>query len=238
MEYSPKSAPLIYGAMASIMKATGAISKDRKNQQGSGYMFRGIDDVYNSVHSILADNGVFCTPEVLETKREERTSNSGANLIYTMVKVKYTFWAQDGSSVTAITIGEGFDSGDKSSNKAMSGAQKYLFLQTFCIPTKEEKDSENETPEVAPRQEAFVSKGAHGGAKSNGMTVEEAGAFIMPFGKTKGTQLKDMLLDDIQGAARWAEEKGKFKEFVVAANIWLGAANQDATAWTDEQLPF
>lgn len=51
-------------------------------------------------------------------------------------------------------IGEAMDSGDKSCNKAMSAAQKYAFLQIFCIPTEEPKDTENETHSgVLPKKE-------------------------------------------------------------------------------------
>jgi hypothetical protein len=34
----------------------------------------------------------------------------------------------------------------------MSAAQKYAFFQVFCIPTEEQKDTENETHEVKPKQ--------------------------------------------------------------------------------------
>ena len=38
----------VYAAIAAVQGtlAKTGISKNRKNQQGSGYMFRGIDDVY------------------------------------------------------------------------------------------------------------------------------------------------------------------------------------------------
>lgn len=39
------------------------------------------------------------------------------------------------------------DSGDKSSNKAMSVAFKYACFQALCIPTEEMKDPDGETPE-------------------------------------------------------------------------------------------
>jgi hypothetical protein len=59
-------------------------------------------------------------------------------------------------------IGEAMDSGDKSSNKAMSVAHKYAFLQVFAIPTEEQKDPDGETHEPLPKNakqeawEAFV----------------------------------------------------------------------------------
>jgi hypothetical protein len=66
--------------------------------------------------------------------------------------MKFTAYAEDGSFVESITIGEAMDSGDKSMNKAMSTAYKYAFMQIFCIPTEEDKDTENQTHEVAPKE--------------------------------------------------------------------------------------
>lgn len=140
----------IYQLMPVIMKEIGSIGKDRKNTQ-QNYSFRGIDDVYNAVNASLAKNGVFCVPEVLTERREERQTKNGGNLIYTVLSIRYTFFASDGSSVSAVMVGEAMDSGDKSANKAMSTAQKYAFFQIFCIPTEEQKDTEYETHEVKPK---------------------------------------------------------------------------------------
>ena len=98
-----------------------AIGKDRKNEQ-QRFFYRGIDDVMNVFQPLLAEAGVFIVPEVLESKREDRQTAKGGNLIYSVLKMKYTFYATDGSSVSAIVIGEGMDSGDKASNKAMARA--------------------------------------------------------------------------------------------------------------------
>ena len=144
----------IYEVMPIIMKEIGSIGKDRKNTQ-QNYSFRGIDDVYNAVNASLAKNGVFCVPEVLSEKREERQTQKGGTLIYTVLSIKYTFYASDGSSISATLIGEAMDTGDKSANKAMSTAQKYAFFQIFCIPTAEQKDTEYETHEVAPKTKIF-----------------------------------------------------------------------------------
>lgn len=149
----------IYTKMPLIMGDIGAIGKTRKNAQ-QGYVFRGIDDVYLAVHSVLSEHGVFCVPQVLDMKREERASKNGGVLFWTILTVKYTFFAPDGSFVDAITVGEAMDSGDKSCNKAMSTAQKYAFWQIFCIPTEEPKDTEIDTYEVSCEQDAkecFVS---------------------------------------------------------------------------------
>jgi len=141
----------IYKAIPVIMAEMSAIGKDRRNGQ-QGYSFRGIDDVYNAMHPLLAKHGVFMLPEVVKDETEERKTKSGGLLIYRKLTVKYTICASDGSSVSCVTMGEGMDSGDKASNKAMSTAQKYAFFQVFAIPTNDpEADSESASHEVAPK---------------------------------------------------------------------------------------
>lgn len=141
----------IFQAMNQIMTEVGPISKARRNEK-QGYMFRGIDDVYEALQQVMAKHGVFTTSKILSFNSEERSSKSGSAQISRVLHIQYTFYsAVDGSSVTTEVIGEGFDSGDKASNKAMSVAHKYALLQAFCIPTNEAKDPENDSHEVAPK---------------------------------------------------------------------------------------
>ena len=136
----------IYKAINSIMDEIPAIGKSQKNAQ-QGFMYRGIDVVMNVLQPLLSKHKVFAVPEVLEHIREERQTKSGGNLIYSICKIKYTFYADDGSNVSAVVVGEGMDSGDKATNKAMAIAFKYACFQVFCIPTEEMKDPDGETPE-------------------------------------------------------------------------------------------
>ena len=135
----------IYEAIADIMKEGYAISKTKRNQQ-QGFMYRGIDDVMNTFQPLMAERGIFLVPEVLDATREERQTNKGGMLLYSVLRVKYTFYASDGSSISATVVGEGMDSGDKASNKAMAVAMKYAMFQVFCIPTEEMQDPDAETP--------------------------------------------------------------------------------------------
>jgi hypothetical protein len=141
----------IYESINAIMRNIPSIAKDKKNTQ-QGYNFRGIDDMYNALNPHLAEHGVFATSEVLHTEREERTTKNGGTLLYSILTVKFTFYATDGTFVTSTMIGEAMDNGDKASNKAMSTAYKYALMQLFCIPTADVKDTEYETHEVAPKQ--------------------------------------------------------------------------------------
>lgn len=145
----------IFESITKIMGELGAIGKTSKNQS-QGFMYRGIDAVMNALNPLLAKYKVFVVPEVLEQNREERTSvkrdrdglERTSTLLYSIIKVKYTFYAEDGSSVSAVVIGEGMDSGDKATNKAMSIAFKYACFQVFCIPTEEMVDPDAECHEV------------------------------------------------------------------------------------------
>ena len=136
----------IYESITAIMGEGYAITKDKKNQQ-QGFKYRGIDDVMNTFFPLLSKHKVFCVPEVLECTREERQTSKGGNLIYSILKTKYTFYAEDGSSVSAVVVGEGMDSGDKASNKALAIGMKYAMFQVFCIPTEEMDDPDATTPE-------------------------------------------------------------------------------------------
>ena len=141
----------IYESITKIMEEVPAVGKEQVNKQ-QGFKFRGIDDVMNALQPLLAKNKVFIVPEILEQTREERTTTKGGNLIYSICKIKYKFYAEDGSSIEAITIGEGMDSGDKATNKAMAIAMKYALFQVFCIPTEEMKDPDAETPDESKKK--------------------------------------------------------------------------------------
>ena len=131
----------IYESINKVMAEIGEIGKNDTNKQ-QGFKYRGIDAVMNAINPALVKYKVFVVPEVIEQKREERQTSKGGTLIYSICTVCYTFYAEDGTSVQATVIGEGMDSGDKATNKAMSIAFKYACFQVFCIPTEEMKEDD------------------------------------------------------------------------------------------------
>ena len=140
----------IFGLIGQAMREIGAIGKDSRNQQ-QGFMYRGVDAVYNALNPVMGKLGLFMCPEVLEQVREERVNKNGTTLLYSILRIKYTLYAPDGSNVSCVVIGEGMDSGDKASNKAMSVAFKYACFELFCIPTEEMVDPDAEVYEVMPK---------------------------------------------------------------------------------------
>ena len=127
-----EKAPAIYRAIAGVIADVGSVGKDKVNKQ-QGFKFRSIDDVYNALHPALAKNKVFIVPDILEQTREIVETKSGTKMTMVICKIKYTFFAEDGSHIESIIIGEALDTGDKATNKAMAIAYKYACFQVFVF---------------------------------------------------------------------------------------------------------
>lgn len=128
-------APAIYWALNKIMSSIGAIAKARTTTQQGNYAFRSIDDFYERVQPLLVEAGVVVMPETIERSQVDRDTKGGGRMIFTSVKVKFTFTATaDGSATSCTTCGEGADPGDKSTAKAHSSAYKTALTEVFCVP--------------------------------------------------------------------------------------------------------
>ena len=97
----------IYESVAAVQSDVDFIGKDKQVQSGGTYKYRGVDQVLNTLHPLFAKHKVFAVPEVLEIlERETRTTQKGGSVLYQVLKVKYTFYAEDGTSVSATVVGE------------------------------------------------------------------------------------------------------------------------------------
>ena len=226
---------LIVKGMARI----GAIGKNSKNAQ-QGFMYRGIDAVYNALNPVMAELGLFITPEIIDQKREERVTKTGSVLTYTLLTIKYTVYAPDGSNVTLTVIGEGMDSGDKSSNKAMSIAMKYAMFQLFLIPTEELKDPDADVyTDIQPRNSE---------KKPEQPKKEEHPAQEKPVvEKVKSNPVGEFIANEIKfmqkstGEETYASMRAKFnawgKEVIEAGKIapidWKTATLEQAKAYVE-----
>ncbi len=145
--------PKIFPAMIAANRAIESVAKGRKNVQ-QGYNFRGIDQVYDMIHGVLADAGIVTVPVVLERRTSQHNTKSGGSMTLVEIRVEYWLYAEDGSALVAGPLwAEGLDNSDKGSNKCMSFAQKYMLLQTFTIPTEDVAEGDRETHERAPAQQ-------------------------------------------------------------------------------------
>ena len=145
-ERTARILPMIYASVVGAMGDITHVGKGQVSKDWSGkaaYNYRGIDDVMNALHPAMVRNGIFIVPEVI--KNERSVVNVGAKqtaMNSVVLTIKYTLYAQDGSHIETVVVGEAFDSGDKATSKAMSIALKYALFQVFCIPTEEMRQSD------------------------------------------------------------------------------------------------
>lgn len=146
----------IFEAIPRVMADIDAVSKDRVNEQ-QRFKFRGVDDIYNAVHSVMARHGVFTTLKITDSHVDEVTSRQGTKGYYFRNRYIVTFYSSDGSSIDTEVFGEAIDYGDKATNKCASIAHKYALLQVFCIPTEDmDKDPDTQSHEIADRKRTMI----------------------------------------------------------------------------------
>lgn len=137
----------IYRQIAAIMADVGIVRKAKQSETGQRFYYRGLEDAINALSPVMAKYKVFTAPEVLDIRREDFLTNKNVKYNLVVLTVRFTFYADDGSNVSAVTVGEAMDSGDKASGKALSNALKYALYQVFCIPTQDHGDAD---PPQAP----------------------------------------------------------------------------------------
>lgn len=139
-------------ALAAIAAEITHVAKTGEfNQSGTRFSFRGIDAVLAAVHPICAAHGVVPLPNVLEyedgpAKIDDKGQPRGHRIV---ARIEHRFYHESDASlyVTATTLGEGVDYGDKSANKAMSQALKYALTEALTLPT-DEPDPEQDKPDT------------------------------------------------------------------------------------------
>ncbi len=195
-----KSGMTVHERILAVLRDLPAIGKNQRNQQ-QGFNFRGVDDVLDELNPLLAKHGVFFVPTVLERQESCRQTVKGGTLWVVNLHIRYTFYGLAGDQVVADGWGEGTDSGDKSTQKAMTGAMKYVLFQTFAIATHErELDADETTQEdsvparvpavkelIEQTRIAVTTAGIQGWVKDNFVwpwTADECGAILGKAGDT------------------------------------------------------
>lgn len=212
----------VYKAINAVSQAMAreGIAKNSKNQS-QGYAFRGIDACLTALAPHLAEQKLCILPRVMSRTVTERETKSGGVLFYTTLMVEFDFVsAIDGSKHTVCTAGEAMDSGDKSTNKAMSAAYKYAALQAFCIPTEGDNDADAHSPAPVPAQRQA----------SNQPPV----ASIVPISEANKTYLETVAKSDEDGKALIANVLTKTGAKDIASIPEHKAVK--AVAWVKEQL--
>lgn len=133
----------IYLAMNAVMDEVGYVQK--QEGKGLGYTYAGEARIIEAIRESMVKHGIVMFPvEIVDLRLETYTTKNGAVMNRTVMRYAFEFvHAPTGTRQRVETAGEGADSGDKSANKAMTGAKKYALTQSFLLRSGDDPD---ETP--------------------------------------------------------------------------------------------
>lgn len=119
----------------------------KRKTPGLNYSFAGEAAIIEKLHPAMEAAGLAFAPTGCTILFQEAyTTKNGAAMNRVIVQATYTLThADSGQSEALQTLGEGSDSGDKATSKALTSALKYALRQAFLIETGDDPD---ETPSV------------------------------------------------------------------------------------------
>lgn len=139
----------VYERFALALADMGPIAKAQRNAH-HGYQYRGIDDVMDAIHTVLAKHGLFYVPRCVGESYEEWKTSKGGRLQVARLSYEFIFYAPDGTTLTVgPVVGQSADTDDKAPMQALSQAAKPALLHAFCVPTSEAKDGDAASPVTA-----------------------------------------------------------------------------------------
>jgi len=123
----------LYKKIAQVMEKVQHLEKDGNIEYGkTKYKYVTEEKVTTAVREAMIDVGLVILPTDVSCRQDENLTTTFCD--YLIVDV------DTGQSQKISSVGQGSDMQDKGSNKALTGAYKYLLLRTFAIPTGEDPD--------------------------------------------------------------------------------------------------
>lgn len=168
LDWQPEGPERIYPAMIEAMREVGAVAKLGEYKESKDgpvqYRFRGVDAVVNAAGPAFRKAGIIPTPTLLVADRTPGTTARGGSKMTTVLRVRYDFFAVDGSSLSVVVEGEANDTSDKGTGKAFSVAYRIALLQLLAIPTDDPDPDAvriegGHTPPLSDALTAFVLAG-------------------------------------------------------------------------------
>jgi hypothetical protein len=157
---APPKPPLVAGehvltAVREVMAEVIGIAKagEMKQRGQTQYTFQKYDDMAAAVGKAFRSAGV-ATQTVLAGPPnvdhwEKSTQNGKTTWTWVQVTMRFVLTSLvDGSTFTVESVGEGLDSSDKATNKAMTGAYKNALKIAFTLSTADDGDPDATRPEA------------------------------------------------------------------------------------------
>lgn len=142
---------MIHEKIMNIMKKVEYLAKDDKVEFGNTkYKALSEEKVTNIMRKAMLEENIVVYPI-------EMTESRDGNITHVHVKYKMVD-TTDNTSIEVVSCGDGYDSQDKGSGKAMTYAFKYMWLRTFAIPTGEDPDKISSDEIDAKEEEERIEK--------------------------------------------------------------------------------
>lgn len=120
------------------------------DERGVPYAYRGIDQIAAAAQPLFGEYGIVIVPTASETSVRELLVRNNPWTEHHM-KVTWTIYGPNGTSITAESEGLGRDNSDKGINKAITSCFKNLLLRVLCIGDPAD-DSDHERTEEDARE--------------------------------------------------------------------------------------
>lgn len=132
----------IYGEVSALEK--------EGNNSFAKYKYFTEGQMLQYLRPLLRREGVFIFHSVDDIQSKEVKRGAGEKVeLHSVVRSSHTFVCADtGETYTVKCVGEGIDSGDKATYKAITGATKYLLMKTFGITDSTDPEADEKTDSI------------------------------------------------------------------------------------------
>ncbi|MBC2239795.1 ERF family protein [Listeria booriae] len=198
----------LYQKMSKVMESIEHLQKDDQvSFKTTNYKAISEEKVTKSVRKALIEQGLVIFPTEQEMTREGTLTS--VNTKYKIVDI------DSGDFEILASSGQGADTQDKGSGKAMTYAFKYLLLRTFAIPTGEDPDKTS-SPEQDEKELASMRKTLNGLVKE---CVDKSGGEI--------SAIKEWLVKKAGAESYEAANKEELKNMGIFADGLIAKAEKE-----------
>lgn len=232
----------IYEAIVKVMSQVGYVQKQKS--ANLNYTFAGEAALIEALRPYMVENGIFCYVEsVSDESFESYQTDKGKLMNMSRLKSTVRFvHAPSGTWIDVQARGQGADSGDKSDNKASTGAYKYALRQTFCIETGDDPDEHSSDEQQAGAPGKTVKPAAKTSpeplakpwyATALSQVKGNSKVWEKPLGESPHGEafIKKLLADHI-GPEKWYPAKA---DFISEVKRITGFATPEEMSWLDAE---
>jgi len=110
------------------------------------YKYFSDEQLSSAFRDKLAKRNILLVPEVIDWDIRDFKTEKEKHSFLTTMRVRWTLMDGDSDDIiSAVTVGQGDDPGDKGSNKAMTGAFKYLLIKMALIGGEGDAEADEST---------------------------------------------------------------------------------------------